>query len=388
MNDIHTNLYKILGLSGNANEDDIRKSYKKLVRKYHPDKNDGNDTKFKKIQRAYNILSNPERKKQYDMFGSESSTNNTKNFNKNFNPFDSFSKTFKNASYSSANFSNFNEHFNSSYINPNSYKSNSNNLDNSLDNTDIKIDLILAFDLIYKGGKRQVEYNRNVVCEKCNGIGVSDKKYIKKCKKCNGNGKITKTTCLSPGFTSYQTSTCDNCYGRGKEIESRHICKTCKGFKQIRKREKIIVNIPISVKNGEKQILKSKGNGISGDLVITFSLTLPENIKRINENMILVKDINIYEIIHPKEIIIDHPYFNKIKLKNKKPINLNKLYFVSMLGFPIKNSINSDNYGKLMVKFKLKYNPHINKEILSLLDKVYYDHKKNVKADEYEIKEC
>ena len=58
-----TNLYKILGLSGNANEEDIRKSYKKLVRKYHPDKNDGNDTKFKKIQKAYNILSNPEKKK-------------------------------------------------------------------------------------------------------------------------------------------------------------------------------------------------------------------------------------------------------------------------------------------------------------------------------------
>ena len=138
----------------------------------------------------------------------------------------------------------------------------------------------------------------------------------------------------------------------------------------------------------KKKILKSKGNGISGDLVITFSLKLPENIKRINENMILVKDVDIYEIIYPKEIIIEHPFFKKIKLKNKKPINLNKIYFVSMLGFPIKNSVNSKKYGKLMVKFNFKYSPYVNKEILSLLDKVYYDHKNIIKADEYEIKEC
>lgn len=273
--------YETLGITKTATDEEIKKAYKKMALKYHPDRNKekGAEEIFKQVNEAYTVLSDPEKRGIYDKFGFSGLENNGMNFNGNMEDiFGSFFGDIFGNFGNSHNFSGFNSFnsFNGNHMKPNKKPINGENI--------IKNITIGFNDSVY-GCIKKIEIIVNVKCTDCKGLGG---KNIKNCNNCNGSGRIRKIN--QQGFiTTMKEEICPNCKGSGEICEEK--CRKCNGlcFNKINK----IVNlkIPKGQKTGGKIKICNEGhcglnNGKNGDII--FIITVK------NHKLFLRKDDNVF----------------------------------------------------------------------------------------------
>lgn len=241
--------YEVLGLSKGASEDEIKKAYRKLAKKYHPDLNPGNkeaEAKFKEVNEAYEVLSDSDKKARYDQFGHAGvDPSYGGGTYAGGNPFgDDFDLGDIFGSFFGGGFS--------SRRRANAPKRGS----------DCKVRIYISFDEAAKGCKKDVSYRVIEKCPDCNGSGASNGTSAKTCPVCHGTGQ-SKVTQRTP-FGVIQTSrTCERCSGRGKIIENP--CHKCSGTGRIQNSKKVEVNIPAGIDNGQILNVSNHGNaGING----------------------------------------------------------------------------------------------------------------------------
>lgn len=225
--------YKILNVSRDATQDEIKKAFRKLARKYHPDLNPGDksaEERFKEINEAYAVLSDPQKRKEYDDYGT------TFEGFEGFKNYD-FKETFDFGDIFGDLFSSFRR--GSSY----------------LKGEDIYVGIELTMEEAFKGVTKPITYSRYVNCEACNGTGAENHD---KCAKCNGSGSLK----ISKGFFRMSQS-CPECGGTG--IKHSTSCKRCMGKGKILQTETLNVKIPAGVDNGSVVKIAGKGNAGSGD---------------------------------------------------------------------------------------------------------------------------
>jgi molecular chaperone DnaJ len=248
------NYYEILGISKDATEDDIKKAYRKLALKYHPDRwanatpeeQKEAEQKFKDISEANEVLSNAEKRRKYDSGGL--SDIDLEDLFGGFNPFGGF-----------GGFGNFGFSQNNQRINKGE------NI-----NAKIKVSLKEA----YNGGSFKVSFNRNEACSKCKGTGSADGK-INTCSHCNGSGVIAETKQMSPGSFSIMQRPCPHCNGTGK-IKTTP-CTDCKGSGHHSKFVTEYYNLPRGLANGLVITVPNAGHapvgeGVNGDLNIIIEV--------------------------------------------------------------------------------------------------------------------
>jgi len=263
------NYYNILGVDKNATPDEIKKAYRKLAMQYHPDKNPDNqesEQKFKDISEAYSVLSDTQKRQNYDRYG------NTKNFNSGFN-YDDFMGGFN---------INFDDIFSGFGFGGGSFNQRSVNKGEDL-RLKINIDLYDVRD----GLDKNVKYNRKVKCKSCNGFGGEHEK----CDKCDGVGKLRMGRQTMFGFTSTIVN-CDKCNGSGYVITNN--CSSCIGTGVIDEQTELNIKIPKGVNDGDKFQIRTKGNspyrpgsgGIYGDLIVHISVKEHDKLKRDGVNLI------------------------------------------------------------------------------------------------------
>ena len=246
--------YQILGIDKKASKDDIKKAFRQLAHKFHPDKKGGNADKFKELNEAYSVLSDDKKRAEYDSYGrvfSDAGSGSGPTGGFDFSGF------------SDANFAGFDigDIFSEFFGKGTGY--------GSARGRDISIDVEVTFAESVFGSQRKLLLNKSSTCQDCSGSGATPKTEMVTCTKCNGNGKVRENKRILFGTFS-AVAICSNCRGKGKIPKDN--CKTCHGLGVLRKEEEIAVNIPPGLDDGE--VIKIAGSGeavsggIAGDLYI------------------------------------------------------------------------------------------------------------------------
>lgn len=242
------NYYSTLGVPKNASQDEIKKAYRKMAMKYHPDRNSGDkdaEQKFKEAAEAYEVLGNPERRKRYDQFGKEGVKG--AGFNSYEDIFSSFGDIF-----GSGGGGIFGDFFGG--------QSHS----HSQRGASLKCEVQLSFEESIHGTEKNIELRRQEICDTCHGSGAAPGSKPDVCNYCGGSGAVQ----TAQGFFRIQT-TCPQCRGTGRIIKSP--CKTCSGSGRAAKKSKIKVKIPPGIEDGTRMRISGEGEpgddgGYRGDL--------------------------------------------------------------------------------------------------------------------------
>jgi len=275
------NLYEILGLNRDASDEEIKKAYRKLAHKYHPDKKDGDEAKFKEVNSAYQVLSDKTKKQQYDQFGQTfDGTGGAGASGFQGNPFSGGFSDFSEAN-GGAHFEGMDidlgDIFGSMFSGGGSKRG-----ARTKKGSDIAVDVEISFEEMVAGVKKEIRLYKNVQCDKCGGTGAEPGVKIKKCSDCGGTGRrqVSRRTF----FGSFaQVVTCPTCEGSGEISDKK--CSKCKGAGRVKEYENITIEIPPGVENEETLVVRGKGeaggkNGIDGDLYINLRVKSHPDFKR------------------------------------------------------------------------------------------------------------
>ena len=253
--------YEILEVSREATDVEIKKSYRRLAVKYHPDKNPGDATaeeKFKEISHAYSVLSDPQKRQMYDQYGEEAFTRGGMGGGNagGFDPFDLFREAFGGRGGGGGSF--FESFFGGG--------GRQNDPTAPVDGNDLRYELEIEFEEAVFGSDRKIEFSRMASCSDCKGTGCEDGSSKKKCPRCHGHGQIS----VSQGFFTVMHE-CPNCGGAGLIAEKP--CKKCRGSGLQKVKRTVQLHIPPGVDTGTRMRVAGEGEpgmrgGSNGDLYV------------------------------------------------------------------------------------------------------------------------
>lgn len=268
--------YEVLGVAKTATPEEIKKAYKKLAMKYHPDQNAGDATaeaKFKEAAEAYEVLSDAQKRAGYDRFG--------------HNAPGGFSGGGQNVNMEDI-FSNFGDIFGDVFGNAGGRGRGGQRKRTGQRGSDLRIELKMDLEEIYSGKEKKIKLNRYQACSPCGATGAEAGSAFRTCPSCNGSGEIRQ---VAGGgfFQQIMVQECPTCQGTGKLIEKT--CKSCEGKGRTMNEEQLSVKIPAGVQDGMSLSLRGKGHaglrgGDAGDLIIQIS-EKPSNVfERDGDNLI------------------------------------------------------------------------------------------------------
>ncbi len=311
------NYYDILGVSRTASQDEIRQNYRSLSKKYHPDvnKDPGAEEKFKEINEAYQTLSDPEKKRMYDQFGTTDPQQAFQGggfdpFMGDFNPFDPFGRG------------------GGMHSKPKEK------------GDDLKIRMEMDLDEIFYGAHKKVKINKKVHCHRCNGSG-SESNDTGECPHCHGTGYIMQNERRGNMFMQ-NMSTCPYCHGTGSYIKDP--CPNCHGTGLEEKQTEVEFDIPAGMFSNAYFIVRGKGNdgphrGVPGDLLVVVSEKKDgRGLKRDERNNLLYTlRMNYKDMVFGNDVEI--PYIGgKKKIHIEGGTQSGKVLKLSRMGFPDPNN--------------------------------------------------
>ena len=320
--------YSVLEVDENATQDQIKKAYRKLAMKSHPDKG-GSQEVFKEINEAYSILSDPQKRSAYDA----GQLDNNGNMNApNFDPFNVFSNFFNDN----------NRHFQRPQTRQPQAK---------------QVSLRVTLEDLYKGKETHLKISRQGCCQKCNGVGGTCPPT--KCNDCDGSGKIRRVLQLGPGMMQHSIGQCPSCKGNGVCIDNQYLCDLCNGNKTIEEITQITIHINKGASHNDKIVLKKYGDynlqtHTYNDLILVIEEKTHNRIKRNGNNLYIEHTINLRDSLTGTNVDFNHLDDNLYTFKIDEVIVPDSLYKINSLGMIHKHIV-----GDLFIKFNILFPDHI-----------------------------
>lgn len=250
--------YEVLGVNKNATDEELKKAYRKLAKKYHPDANPNNkeeaEAKFKEVNEAYETLSDPQKRKMYDQFGADG----PQGFGGGQGPFGQGGYY----SYTSSGFNGFDDFgdlgdiFSSFFGGGFGGRTSSKRQNGPKKGADLNLHMEITFEQAFLGVEKEITITRNETCSTCHGSGAKPGTSVTKCTVCNGTGQVTAVQNTILGQVQTRR-TCTACHGTGEVIKEP--CDICHGKGTVRKQPKIKVKIPAGIDDNQTVVLRGEG---------------------------------------------------------------------------------------------------------------------------------
>ncbi len=347
--------YEILGVQKGASKDELKKAYHKLAHKYHPDKNKGDDSKFKEVNQAYQTLSDDQKRAQYDRFGADGP--------QGFNPgqggggFGGFD--FSGQGGVEFDMGDLGDIF-GDFFGGGGRRSQAKR------GRDISTEIDLSFEESVFGVTRTILLSKQSVCDICKGTGGKPGTKMDTCKTCNGNGQIREMKRSILG-TFETRKTCDTCHGQGKVPAEK--CSECHGKGVRNKQEEITVNIPAGINAGEMVRMTGMGEAIqggqAGDLYIKINVRSHPTFRRDGLNLTLDLPIKLSDALLGMTYKLKTLEGNVMEVKIPEGINHNELLRVKGKGVP-----SGRGRGDIIIRVRIEMPKKISKSAKELINKL------------------
>jgi molecular chaperone DnaJ len=353
--------YEVLGVSKSASAEEIKKAYRKLAREYHPDRNPGDSSaeeRFKEVQGAYDVLSDPEKRKQYDAFGSANGRSGTGGFpggNYNFG-----------GDFNVGDLGDLGDLFGGLFGGRGSGRAQS----RAQRGSDVEVEVSLSFEDSLKGIETKIPVTLETACSECHGSGAKPGTAPKICPECNGRGVVAE----SQGFFAL-SQPCPRCRGNGTVIEDP--CPRCKGSGRERRTKRYTVKIPAGVKDGTRIRLKGKGEagfggGEAGDLYVVTRVQPSKLYERRGDDLVVEVPVTFSEAALGATVEVPTPD-GPVSLKVKPGTQDGTLLRVKGKGAPkLKGSGRGDLLARVRVTVPKKLKKR-ERELLEELQKQSHD---------------
>jgi molecular chaperone DnaJ len=358
--------YEVLGVSKSATAEEIKKAYRKLALKYHPDKNPGDkdaEEKFKEAAEAYDILSNPDKKSRYDQFGhagvSGAAGGGGGFGGAGFSMEDIFSQ------FGDIFGGHFGSAFGSAFGGGFGGSSRGRRVNRG---SDIRIRVKLTLKEIAHGTEKKVKISKQVTCKECGGKGAKSEADIKTCETCHGTGQITRVTQTILGHMQ-TSSVCPTCGGQGQVITKP--CSVCHGEGLVKEAEEISFKIPAGVQEGMQLTVQGKGNaarrgGINGDLLVVIEEEEHPELQRDGSDLIYSLFISIPDAVLGAEAEIPS-VDGKLKIKIDPGTQSGKILRLRGKGLP---EVNGYGHGDMLVYIQIWTPKKLDRQERDMLEKL------------------
>ncbi|MFT4018691.1 MAG: molecular chaperone DnaJ [Agriterribacter sp.] len=354
--------YEILGISKSASADEIKKAYRKVAMQYHPDRNPGDkaaEDKFKEAAEAYEVLSDSNKKAQYDRFGHAGVGNNRGGFGGGGMNMDDIFSQFGDV---------FGEDIFGSFFG--GARSGGGGRHRGTKGSNLRVKIKLNYEEIANGATKTIKVKKYINCNTCNGTGAKDKGSVQTCSTCGGSGQVRKVTSTFLGQMQTVT-TCSACSGEGTTVTNK--CTTCKGEGRVYGEETVNLEIPAGVQEGMQLSMSGKGNagergGAPGDLIILIEEEAHAELQREGLNVVYDLHISFTDVVFGTQVEVP-TIDGKAKIKIPAGTQSGKIFRLKGKGFP---AINSYERGDQMIHVNVWTPQNVSSEEKEMLEKLHH----------------
>lgn len=352
--------YDILGVDKKASKSEIKKAYRKVAMKFHPDRNPGDkaaEDKFKEAAEAYEVLSDEQKRAKYDRFGHAGLRGG---------PGGGFGGAGMSMDDILRNFGDiFGGGFGDIFGNAGGGRQ---RRGSGRRGSNFRVRVKLTLEEIAKGVQKKIRVKKHIACDTCHGSGAKDSNSFTTCQTCNGHGYVRQVTNTFLGQMQ-TTSPCPNCHGEGKSISSK--CGSCKGEGRVYGEETISLDIPAGVHDGVQLSLSGKGNagergGANGDLIVAIEEIAHQYLKREGKDVIYTLHINFADAALGTSVEIP-TITGKAKIKIPEGTQSGKIFRLKGKGLP---ALNSYGTGDQLVEVNIWTPKQLSSEERSLLERM------------------
>jgi molecular chaperone DnaJ len=370
--------YEILGVSKSSSADEIKKAYRKVAMQFHPDRNPGDkaaEEKFKEAAEAYEILSDADKRAQYDRFGHQA-----------FSPGRGGGGGYSGGMNMDDIFSQFGDIFGDdspfgSFFGGSGRRS-SGGRSRGTRGSNLRVKIKLNYEEIAKGAQKTIKVKKYVHCSTCNGSGAKDKNSVQNCGTCGGSGQVRRVQNTFLGQMQTVT-TCPTCNGEGSTVT--HKCTACKGDGRIYGEETVTIDIPAGVQEGMQLSLSGKGNagergGSAGDLIVLIEEESHPQLHRDGLNVAFDLHISIPDAVFGTQIEVP-TIDGRAKIKIPPGTQSGKIFRLKGKGFP---NVNSYEKGDQLIQINVWTPQHVSSSEKEMLEKLQQSENFQPKPDKNE----